>query len=303
MLICLFSLNGLSIETIEALQRDREQNRNAFLNHAHQITTCVEEVQKLSVQANTISENISKNTETCGYFISTENNYNHCVMDLSKIKTYLRDLKNNIADTNNSCSLFSKNNDQLASSLNAIESSIRLLGDEGMGYWLNFTRESHSSIYNDNKYQDCATDILRIGYPIGFFSTGAMTHHYVSDIYELERSLLGLRIYSDYSQAIAEACGVYEVNEDQTALMQEINEVKTENEQIQERVSRTIDKYSNYSFDELSSKKCEAIQKRNINTFGLCENPMNTPSWVYSIHHMYENYRKTLQEKKKETHE
>jgi len=319
MLICLFSLNGLSMEVIEALQRERKQNRNSFLNHAHQITTCAEEVQKLSVQANTISENFSKNTKTCGDFISTQDDYNHCKRDLSKIRTYLRGLKNNVANTKNNCPLFSVNDKQLSSSSTALKSSIRRLSDEGMGFWLRFNRESNSSIYANSKYQNCASDISGTSYPIGFFSTGAFTCRYESDIYGLEKSLVGLRIYSDYSQAIAEACGVYEVNEDQTALMQEINEIKTENEQTQKRISEAIDKYhdyineiktenekiqkiisedidrySNYSFDELSSKKCEEIQKRNINAFGLCDNPINTPSWKYSIHHIYKNYMETL---------
>lgn len=292
MLICLFSLNGLSRETIETLQRKRKQNRNSFLNHAHQTTSCAEEVQKLSVQANTISENISKNTKTCGSFISKEDDYNKCVKDISKIRTYLKNLKSNVANTKSSCPLFSVNDKQLESSLNAIESSVYLLG-EGMGYWLRATRKIDSSIYNDNKYKDCATDILRINYPLGFFSTGVFTSHYVSDMYRLEKKLLGVRIYGDYSQAIVEACIA---NEDQTDRMQEINEVKAENEQIQKEVSEDINKYSNYSFDELSSKKCKAIKKRNINVFGLCENPMNTPSWKYSIHHIYDSYLKKKKE-------
>jgi len=283
------------MEVIEALQRERKQNRNSFLNHAHQITTCAEEVQKLSVQANTISENFSKNTKTCGDFISTQDDYNHCKRDLSKIRTYLRGLKNNVANTKNNCPLFSVNDKQLSSSSTALKSSIRRLSDEGMGFWLRFNRESDSSIYANSKYQNCASDISGIiDYPLSLLSTGVIIYHEVSDIYELEKSLVGLRICSDYSQAIAEACGVYEVNEDQTALMQEINEIKTENEKIQKIISEDIDRYSNYSFDELSSKKCEEIQKRNINAFGLCENPINTPSWKYSIHHIYKNYMETL---------
>ncbi len=283
----------LANQYMSTIQQNRQNHQSEFVKQARTIKTCEEMLTNLSVKAKNITDTALKRTDTCKSPVTTRDRYYQCVDLTKKIIANTNTLHKEVMDAKNVCSGFTFSNvvaDRITQSVSIVKSNLQFMGDEGLGFWVNSFKKSEKNIYDKYKPLDCSMDIGRVSPYIAFSMGMASVAYSYGDIYNLNKSLSELNIARDYVSTIADVCTAEGFNfpkNDKNAkkwMEDGVKNIHTQVTRAKKEIDDVVSEYSNSSFEELSKKACTRLQVQNKNTYGLCEAPVNTPEWAYSIH-------------------
>ena len=289
--------NTWSSSTIEEIKANRKSTRESFLQYANQINSCSDKLNSLSWEAQDIQNITSERTKACQSPVSTLNQYNKCLNLTNNILSRTRSLQKSISETKKLCPSFSSSGllkQNLTSSINDIQMSLNDIGDEGLGYWVSFFKESEKETYDKYKPNDCKEDIIKISQNLAvpMFEVKVAANN-IGDIYRLNKAISQLKIVKDYASIMEKTCSKEGFNlpadiNTREQMNKTIAEIQNEVQEITKIVDDLVSRFGNPDFDALSEKICEKFKEINKDDRGLCENPIDTPEWslLHTLYHL-----------------
>ena len=270
--------------SIDQIKKERKIKAQSFANHLSQVHSCKKALDHLFTQVADIKNTLSKNEELCGT-IHTERQLNQCFQFRSDTLNEMEALKSSASNFKTQCSfpVFRKKmeliHENLELPLNSLNRSLSLLTDikrEVAHY-----KRTQFQIYNKYKLLDCHLNAPIV--EMSLWDLKAQRAFDNGNIHLIKQSLRALEVLNDYISTLYSLCNGDEAEE--TALNQtassHLKNIVTNSQNI---LDNAKNKFSDFSFDQLSQKMCQNLKDTNKDLFGLCEDPLNNPSWVYSAH-------------------
>ena len=290
-----FSFSALADaeKTVKDMEQERNYHRRLFLNYMNSTKMCEEQSQDLLSQILVIKSKIPETKQQCDTSsMDTSEKYQKCTHALSQLSSMINHLGHNIANANVK---FQEDCPQFAPAI-TIEMS-RLSHTMGrLGYRHDYLSDQHElGLYGQNVNQDiyknqsktfyCETDMRNIIRIISALDFNIFLRAFLSDIYYFNKTLSTIRVFNDQFRETARLCAV----DDPEFLEKEKRIEKT----LLELENNELNKIS---FEEAANQSCKWLEEEAVET-SLCENPVNTPSWKYSIHKILEaSYQTALKE-------
>ncbi len=280
----------------KTIKQDRQNNHAVFLKKSHNIQNCGKILDNLSLQIKEIIDTASKRTNVCKSPVTERERYYNCVNLTKQIINRTKTIQNKVLETQNTCGFFTEFQyfaNSIQFSLNIIERSLRNIGDEGLGFWVNSFKKSEETLYKERSPFRCNMDMLNV--TANKMQSPLLTTplaYLAGDIFNLNKSLSELRITKDYVFTIAKVCKAKAFNRSEDdnnknkLIEEKIAFIDKKVKEVEQVTDDLLNEYGNSSFEELSKKACTHLKEKNRNTYGLCEAPVNTPEWTYSLHNI-----------------
>ena len=275
-----------STKLANEVKKARKNQYNQLTSQLERIQYCTQELKSFSSRVLAVQNKISQTNSQCLSFETVEQ-LKSCI-DLKKdLIKQTTSIAQSIAGSELDCPIFDSHFAliQIDSSINALKISLDRLNSLHTFLILDaiFTQKT----YNTFKYPTCRLDIGLNYTQMINWALQLETAKIVGDTYIFEQGLSALEVLKDYITIQAKICINENVlgNEDNQNLIASIQEVTVNSQNLHNQL---ISKFANEDLNLWPEKWCEHLKnKRNIN-LELCEEPLNNPSWAYSVHHQVE---------------
>ena len=284
-----WAISSLAIN-IEQVKKDRQNQSKGFLSSFNNIQSCKEKLNNLSQQVSAIKKDVYekqdlyKNIRTEEAFQKTFKLRTQNLNSIKAIETEMLSLKK-------ICPFFRF--DSLVSNLDLTIKDLKQ-DQWSMNYdqdWIKTDKKISERVHNDSKLRSCDINMGGPTQDIIILSFFMSLNDSNGDIFELNKNFSFLKILDDYISTTATVCGLKEAIETVDSLDEENKkirkaEIKSFQSSLdagQKMLTEGKEILNGFSFEESSKKICRKLRDSEKDHAGVCENPLDNPSWHYSV--------------------
>ena len=285
------------IPDIDKIQTARVRAKQGFLKFTRHIRDCGEELLDLTEKTDQIMMDISSKRDLY-YSVQTQEQFDDLKKDRSLSVSYIDGLKKNIQFLKNRCSLlndtaFIRKADSIKQKL---DSHISVL--DGVNEHILFIRDVNTKIYNKDKLFDCWLKADNVE-SMGWDELSFILAQNVGDTFTMKAELNSLNIKYDFTSTYIDLCNIDKSVEialasglgktDREKVLISAEGLKSIKEKSQEILNAVQKAYKeNFDFQRLAKLKCSRLNERNADLAGICETPLDNPSWTYTAYHFWD---------------
>ena len=284
-----WTISSLAID-IEQIKQDRQNKSKVFLSSFNNIQSCKEKASNLSQQILAIKKDIYEKQDLYKN-IRTEEAFQNTLKLRTQSLNSIKAIETEILSLNRNCPFLSS--DSLKNNLDLTIKDLKkdqwsMNYDQG---WIKADKKISERVHNNYKLGSCdinmsgpTQDIITLTF---FMSLNDIN----GNIFELNKNFSFLKILDDYISTTAKVCGLKEViktvdsldEENKKIRKAEIKSFQSSLEASQKMLTEGKEIISNINFEESSKKICRKLRDSEKDHAGVCENPLDNPSWHYSV--------------------
>jgi len=277
---------GSISEVAEEVQQARKNQLSDFTERMAQLSNCGEEINTISSKVSAFRNALQ--TNVCEY-VATVDVLKECIefqkTSVDQIKTLIK----SVIGAQGRCYVF--NTQELFVALsqmqNNMEKDLREL--QGKYRWMMEQGEDQKPIFNSANYVQCNLQThSKWKYMMGWQLKVNMSQS-DGDVYAFQEGLSALRVLNSYITAKANTCKQHIGEAQDSGARMHLEGMEQTVQRSQEALNGALAQSQELNIDEWVQRQCEKFRKNNHN-IEICENPINTPSWFYTIHHLHKTF-------------
>lgn len=291
----LYTQSGFSENIAEEIKKAREASRSRFKQKTNEIQNCTEEINHLSSKITHLKQDISEKALVCKA-LDNADQFKECTQLKKKAIDKIKNLAKMTVETRERCLLFefSPILTKIDSIIPSMQSDLSSMNDQYQRL-VEYKKEQKTSRkieHDKDKYFDCRGDIWTQSSVLVDWYLPIKTAHRTGNLYYFKKGMSALKIINDAIATQAQICldinisNDKEVQENLEEIKQEIKDIKETVQENQAFVDELTPLAQDVDFDQWSKKYCEYLKNERELDLDLCENPINNPSWMYSVHYL-----------------
>ena len=285
-LFFLFSAKVLAFNEMEELEKLKELQLEVFQENFKEKILCTRFVDNLLKETFSLKESLSQGISLCSQSQSSNDGFHdQCYSALDIISQNLNEIKSHMMNTPPyECKFFS-----ILSYRSAI-ANISI--DNTRNSRSVYSQQEHLQLISEYKpiqMVDCGISMSSIIINKLEKEVNRFEKNYEEqNFYLLTKNMSKIRMHKKQIDILANICQIYEDDSSIQHLktQQAIDIMKTWLIKSEQLVSKISNKYKQLEFTDWAGEKCQLLEEKNIEDFGICESPINTPSWIFSIHNI-----------------
>ena len=273
------------------LRRDRQIKHQAFIDSANQFTQCSEELWSLVGQIDVLHESVLSKGVICDE-INSSDKYKECIGLISQSISDLKNLKSVVLDAQRRCPLFNSRSsvNKLTGLIDSLESDLITLNERYK--YVVMDENVKVAVYDRNKLSKCYTSLQNLSSRIYLWIDRINLNlvGFSRDLYPVTQGLSALEIYEDYFLNIKDICLKTADPEKTRDHETYVGLIENKYNEIKEAIATVFGNHENFPFEENATMMCTELTSDTDHASysvieGLCQEPLNNPSWIYSAHY------------------
>ena len=280
-----FVFNAFSyLNSITEAEKTRERLKASFLDFSKKSLSCREDVNQLSEKVHDLKNTTSDKIHVCSNISESIEKTDQCSTFLMNSHSEVKELLSALSNNESKCSSLGvrKRYNVIKERLRGIKVRISI-GLESLASLKKLSVSSEKQKEkNFNRYKPAHCSLLKGGDRVYLWDVRIVLAHDFGDLYTMNRGVKALEILHDYMSNLYDICDLQNATTQSEQSIASFFKMSLEDNETSLRRAR--ERFSGLTFEEASKKICKELEKRNADIVGLCENPINSTSWLYSAH-------------------
>ena len=296
--ICFSNFSHSKTSDIASIQKNRSLKKNKFLKFTDHIANCGKELLDISHKAGQITKGFTSKMDSYRS-VQTRQQFNELQAHKEQTISHVDVLKKNIKYIKNRCPLLNESislekTDTMKKKLNS-----RLSVLQGVEDHIDYMRDYNTELYDKGKLFLCWINLGSNKKHIGLVNLTFNVSFDIGDIHFIKTKLNTLNMLYDYASTYIKLCDVdnslkkalaMDISHDEERrVLLSASSLKSILDYGQTILAKAQKRYEDhFDFQTMANLSCSRLEKTKADLGGICEIPLDNPSWAYSAHY-FEN--------------
>ena len=262
----------------------RKNQLSVFSGRMNELNLCGEDVKAVSSKISIFREKLQ--TDSC-QSVDSIDQLEKCVEFQKFSVDRIKSLVQETAQVQGRCSVFNGQNllHELFQLQNRMESDLTRL--KSKQEWAVKDEIFQKNLFKESNYTKCNFQThSKLRYALDWkLHTNMST--LIGDVYGFQEGLSALRVLNSYISTQANICRQYMKEAHDEHSKKNLEGMEKTVKQSREILDQALAQSQEVNTDQWTQKICSELREREHES-ELCENPNGNPSWIYSIHNLYE---------------